>query len=131
MPWEDGPLSSLFGWKPEEEDKELTQNGAILVKFILVLRFMIFINYTLDWLQTFKFVQFYPSRTAISAPNFSTFFILVFGLGFIQFDPQLTIQLPIFFNFTSDFNQLSSLSSTSFSKWSLAINFFNLALNWP
>jgi hypothetical protein len=131
MPWECGPLNSLFGWKPEEEDKQLTQNGAILVKFILVLRFMIFINYTLDWLQTFKFVQFYPSRTPISAPNFSAFFILVFGLGFIQFDPQLTIQLSIFFNFTSDFNQLSSLSSTSFSKWSLAVNFFNLALNWP
>jgi hypothetical protein len=132
MPWEGGPLNSLFGWKPEEEeDKQLTQNGAILVKFSLVLRFMIFINYTLDWLQTFKFVQFYPSRTPISAPNFSAFFILVFGLGFIQFDPQLTIQLSIFFNFTSDFNQLSSLSSTSFSKWSLAVNFFNLALNWP
>jgi len=66
--------------KPEEEDKQLTQNGAILVKFILVLWFMIFINYTLDWLQTFKFVQFCPSRTPISAPNFSVFFILVLDL---------------------------------------------------
>jgi hypothetical protein len=128
MPWEGGPLNSLFGWKPEEEeDKQLTQNGAILVKFSLVLRFMIFINYTLDWLQTFKFVQFYPSRTPISAPNFSAFFILVFGLGFIQFDPQLTIQLSIFFQFHLWFQSIESLEFNVFFKMVLGCKFLQFS----
>jgi len=56
-------------------------------------------------------------------------FILVLGLGFMQFDPQLTIKLSIFFNFTPDLNQFGPHSSVPFSKWSLAANFFNLALN--
>jgi heme/copper-type cytochrome/quinol oxidase subunit 4 len=61
----------------------------------------------------------------MSAPHFSTFFILVLGLGFIQ----LTIKLSLFFNFTSDFNQLSRHSSTPFAKWLLAANLFNLTPN--
>jgi len=43
--WRDEAFNALGMWaseqpsrvKPEEEDKQLTQNGAILVKFILVL----------------------------------------------------------------------------------------------
>ena len=41
------------------------------------------------------------------------------SLGFMQFDPQLTIKLLIFFNLTLDFNQLSPYSSTCFVDWSL------------
>jgi hypothetical protein len=54
------PLEQFFRWKPEEEDKQLTQNGALLVKFILVLRVMISLNYTPECLQTFNFVQYFP-----------------------------------------------------------------------
>jgi len=43
----------------------------------------------------------------MSVLNFSAFFILALGFGFMQFNPQLTIKILIFFNFTHDFNQLS------------------------
>jgi hypothetical protein len=65
----------------------------------------------------------------MSTLNFSAFFILVLGHEFLQFDPQLTVKLLIFLNFTPDFNQLSLHSLVPFSKWFLAANFFNLALN--
>jgi hypothetical protein len=65
----------------------------------------------------------------MSTLNFSAFFILVLGHEFLQFDPELTVKLLIFLNFTPDFNQLSLHSLVPFSKWSLASNFFNLALN--
>jgi hypothetical protein len=65
----------------------------------------------------------------MSTLNFSAFFILVLGHEFLQFDPQLTVKLLIFLNFTPDFNQLSLHSLVPFSKLSLAVNFFNLALN--
>jgi len=45
-------------------------------------------------------MQFYPCQTLMPALDFSAFFILVIGLWFMQFDPQLTIKLLIFFNFT-------------------------------
>jgi hypothetical protein len=47
----------------------------------------------------------------------------------MQFDPQLTNKLSIFFNFTSNFNQLSPHSLTPFVKWSLTVNLFNLTFN--
>jgi hypothetical protein len=53
-------LVAFLGKKPEEEDEKLTQNGAILIKFILIPRFIISLNYTPDWFQTFNFVQFCP-----------------------------------------------------------------------
>jgi hypothetical protein len=62
----------------------------------------------------------------MSTLNFNAFFILVLGLGFMQFDPQLTFKLLIFFNFTPDFNQLNPNSLAPFAKWSLATNFINL-----
>jgi hypothetical protein len=52
----------------------------------------------------------------MSSPDFSAFFILFLDLGFMQFDPQLTNKLSIFFNVTSDFNQLSLHSLTPFAK---------------
>jgi hypothetical protein len=61
--------------------------------------------------------------------NFNSFFTLVLGIGFMQFDPQLTIKYLIFFNFTLNFNQCSSHSLTPFAKWLLVVNFFTLALN--
>jgi hypothetical protein len=36
------------------------QNGTVLVKFILVIRFLIYLIYTPDHLQTLKFMQFGP-----------------------------------------------------------------------
>jgi hypothetical protein len=74
-------------------------------------------------------MQFCPLLNFNVNPNSNAFFKLDLGPGFIQFDPQLTIKLLIFFNFTSNFNQLSPHSSTPFATWSLAANFFNLALN--
>jgi len=65
----------------------------------------------------------------MSALDFNTFFIFVIVHGFLQFYLQLAIKLSIFFNFTYDFNQLSPYNSMSFSKWSLIVNFFNLAFN--
>jgi hypothetical protein len=50
---------------------------------------------------------------------------------FLQFSLQLSIKLSVLFNFILDFNQLGCHSSMSFTKWSLAVNFFNLALNEP
>ena len=41
-------------------------------------------------------MQFSPYQTSISAPNSSAFFTLVFGIGFMQIDPQFTIKLLIF-----------------------------------
>jgi hypothetical protein len=107
------------------------QNGAVLVKFNLVHWFVISLNYTTDWLQTFNFVQFCPCRTLMLALDFNAFFILVLGLWFMQFDPQSTIKLLILFNFTPNFNQLGPQGSTPFAKKFLAVNFFNLAFNWP
>jgi len=63
------------------------------------------------------------------ALDFNTFFIFVIVHGFLQLYLQLAIKFLIFFNFTYDFNQLSPHNLTSFSKWSLIANFFNLALN--
>jgi hypothetical protein len=83
MSWEGGHSTSFFG----EQDEQLTQKDVILVKFILIIWFMISLNYTLDWLQTFNFVQFCPWRTSILAPDFNVFFKIVFGLGFLQFNP--------------------------------------------
>jgi hypothetical protein len=80
------------------------QNNIVLVKFILVLQFIISLNHTPDWLNTFNFMQFYHWQTSISALDFSAFFTLIMGFGFMQFDPKLTIKLSIFFNFTSNFN---------------------------
>jgi len=74
-------------------------------------------------------MQFCPCQTSMSSPDFSAFFILFLDLGFMQFDPQLTNKLSIFFNFTSNFNQLSPHSLTPFAKWSLTVNLFNLTLN--
>jgi len=75
--------------------------------------------------------NFIPEKTSTSALNFSAFFIVVLDFGFMQIDPQLTNKLLIFFNFISDFNQLDPQSSAPFSKWSLAVNFFNLTPKWP
>jgi hypothetical protein len=41
---------------------------------------------------------------------------VIFSFGFMQIDPQLTIKLLIFFNFTPVFNQIKSLEFDAFSK---------------
>jgi len=107
------------------------RNLTILIKFNLALWFFISLNYTLDWFQTFNFMQFHPWKTSISTLDFSLFFTLVLGFRFIQVDSQVTIKLYIFFNFIPDFNQLGSYSSVSFTNWSLVVNLFNLTINLP
>jgi hypothetical protein len=51
------------------------QNGAVLVKFNLVIRLVISLNYTPDWLQTFNVMQF--------VHVFRCLFILVLALRFM------------------------------------------------
>jgi hypothetical protein len=76
-------------------------------------------------------MQFCLCWISKSASNCNIFFSLVIDLRFMQFDPRLTIKLSIFFNFTSDFNQLGPHSLSPFLNLSLAANFFNLTPNWP
>jgi hypothetical protein len=76
-------------------------------------------------------MQFCTWRTSISASDFNVFLIFLFDLEFMQIDPKLTIKLLIFFNFTSDFIQFYPHSAAPFTYRFLAMNFFNLALNWP
>jgi hypothetical protein len=47
----------------------------------------------------------------------------------MQFDPQLTIKLLIFINFTLGFCQLSPYSLTPFGKWTLGAKVFNFTPN--
>jgi hypothetical protein len=71
------------------------QNGVVLVTFTLIIRLLICLNYTPDWLQIFILCNVVLEKTSISAPDLSVFFSLVLGFGFIQFNPQLTIKLSI------------------------------------
>ena len=73
------------------------QNDVVLAKCILSLWFLMSLNYTPDWLQTFNFVQFYPWQTSISAPDSSAFFILVLVLDLCN----LTLNWPLNFQFSS------------------------------
>jgi hypothetical protein len=58
----------------EKKMNSQPQNDIVLVKFhFSPLIFFISLNSTPDWIQTFSFVQFFPWRTSISAPNFSVF----------------------------------------------------------
>jgi hypothetical protein len=61
-------------------------------------------------------MQFWPCQTSSSTSNFSVYFIFGPLLGFMQFDPQLTIKLLMFFNFTHVFNQIESLEFDAFLK---------------
>ena len=51
------------------------------------------------------------------------------SLEFMQFNPQLTLKILISFNFTPDLGQLGPYRLMPLTKWSLSVNFFNLALN--
>jgi hypothetical protein len=94
----------------EKKMNNQLQNGALLAKYILVLLFFISLNYTLNWLQTFNFVQYCPWWTLIPTPDFRTFFILVLGFGFFN----LTSNWPLNF-------QIFSISPLILTNWVLRV----------
>jgi hypothetical protein len=93
-----------------------------LENFNLILVLLISFNYTCNCLITFNFMQFHHCQIQLSAPKFSVFSNSVIRSWFIQIYPQLTIKHLFVFNLAFDF---SPWSLTSFTIWSLVLNFFN------
>jgi len=57
------------------------------------------------------------------------FFTLVLGFELVHFDPQLINKIPIS-SISPLIKSIGSPSLAPLAKWSLTVNFFNLALNW-
>jgi hypothetical protein len=96
------------------------QNRVVLVKFNLVIRFVISLNYTLDWFQTFNFVQFFPVKLQYQPRILVSFFFkLVISFGFMQIDPQL----PLNFQFHPWFLSIEHSEFDAFCKIVLSYEF--------
>jgi hypothetical protein len=100
-PW-NVALSAVFLDKMKKKMNN-NQNNVVLVKFNLILWFVIFLNYTPDWLQIFNFVQFCPYQTSTSPLKFDTFFFL----SLVSDLCNLTLNWPL----NSQFSSISPLIS--------------------
>jgi len=96
-PW-NVALSAVFSDKMKKKMNN-NQNNIVLVKFNLILWFVIFLNYTPDWLQIFNFVQFCPYQTSTSPLKFDTVFFLFWS--FVSDLCNLTINRPLNSQFSS------------------------------
>ena len=81
--------------------------------------------------QTFNSMQFHPWEIFNFSLGFAHLFLFHPWFWIYAIWSLIDNQTFNFFNFTPYFNQLGPHNSTPFADWSLAVNFFNLTLNWP
>jgi hypothetical protein len=80
-------LEQLFSEKLKKKMNNQPQNSGVLVKFILVIQFLISLNYTLDWLKLSILFNFAPDKLQFQPWILVSSSFWSFVLDFFQFNP--------------------------------------------